>query len=324
MKKNTQQSGFSLIELLVATALTIGLTGTIFSLLNQAQGAFLVEGAVADNTQNFRAAIDLISRDIQAAGAGLPGFLGPVAGTDGGVDASNNPLPDEILILFGTTSPGFPATIQTAISLTGPGAVLTVLNPLTGAAPVFTNGSDYVVYTTTQPQAIPTPGSAEFYVFTLDSQAMISGGTLLTPRTTPAVSLPAWSNLNFPLATTLQIAPLNQVVRYKVDSATKQLQLSVNSGNFVTVAENITNLQLSYLTEPVDNSTTPATLTSVSVDQVGTSNTNNRALIRSVQVTINARTAMGRVADRQGERTISETIQVTPRNLVLPGFVINR
>ncbi len=324
MKKKTQQGGFSLIELLVAMALMVGLTGAIFYLLNQSQAAFVVEGAVADNAQNFRAALDLLNRDIQAAGAGLPGFLGPVAGNDGGVDGSGNPLPDEILLLYSATTTGFPATIQTASALSGPGAVLNAQNPLVGSAPVFSNGSDYIIYTTAQPQAIPTPANAEFYVFTLDSQTPISGGTSLTPRSTPAVSLPGWSNLSFPSTTALQIAPLSEVVRYKVDSTTKQLQRKVNGGNFVTVAENIANLQLSYLTEQADNTTSPPTLTSVAVDQVGTSNTNNRALIRAVQVTVTARTQMGQVADRQGERTISETIQVTPRNLVLPGFVVNR
>lgn len=323
MKKNPKQRGFSLLELMVAMSLTIGLTGTIFHLLNRAQAAFKVEGAVADNVQNFRAAIGLLNRDLQAAGAGLPGFLGPVAGIDGGVDGSGNPLPDEILILFGTTSPGFPATIQTINPLVSPTPSLTALNPVTGTAPTFSNGTNYVVYTTTQPKAVPIPAGAEFYVMTLNAQAPVTGGVTLTPRS-PAVSLPTWSNLNFPSTVALQIAPLSETVRYHVDSTTKQLQRSSNGGNWVTVAENITNLQLSYVTEQVDNSTNPPTLIPVLVDQVGTSNTNNRALIRAVQMIVTARTQMGQVADVQGERTISETIQVTPRNLVLPGYVINR
>jgi hypothetical protein len=90
----------------------------------------------------------------------------------------------------------------------------------------------------------------------------------------------------------------------------------------VAVARNITNLQLQYWIEHVDQGT--GAVTQSYVDQVGTSATNNRSLIRSIRVAITGQSQMARVADGQGQRTVSQTIEVTPRNLVLPGFVLNR
>jgi Tfp pilus assembly protein PilW len=320
MKKNRRERGFSMIELMVAMTIAIGLTGMIFYFLARAQTGFIVEGAVADNAQNFRAAVDLLSRDIQAAGSGLPGFLGSIASSDSGNDTSGNPLPDEILLLYGASGSGFPASA----SRNGTTGVLTVQNPSAGAAPTFVDNSTYVVYTPTQPQETPVPANAEFYLFTLDSQTAITGGVELTPKTSSAVALPAWSNLSFPSSTSLQIAPLSEVVRYQVETTANRLQRKVNDGPWVTVANNVSGLQFKYLTEQIDDSTDPPTLSPVLVDQVGTSDTNHRALIRAVQMTVTARTQMGQALDRQGERAISETLQITPRNLVLPGFVINR
>src|SRR5437899_2553948 len=87
-----QQGGFSLLELVLALSISIGLTGTIFYYLKQNQEFFVMEAGIAELHQNFRAAMDLLTRDIQAAGSGLPQFLGPVAGIDGASGA-----PDQIL-----------------------------------------------------------------------------------------------------------------------------------------------------------------------------------------------------------------------------------
>lgn len=309
---------------MVATALTVGLTGAVFFMFNKNLDSSQVERANTDLQQNFRAAMDLISRDVQAAGAGLPQFLGPIAGADGGTDASGNQLPDEILILYG--NPNFPSlTVNGPVS--GSTASFVAQTPAGGTAPTFTNGNNYVLYTMSQSGAIVSDSTdaAEFSVFTLNSQSAVSGGTQLTPRTTPAITLPGWSNLsNFPSSPTLRVTALDEVIRYRLNTATSTLQRSRNGGAWVDVARGITDLQFQYRIERVDTTTSPATFTLAVVDQPGTSASNNRALIRSVLMTMNGQTQLPRTGDNLGQRTISQTIEITPRNLVLPGFVPNR
>jgi Tfp pilus assembly protein PilW len=315
-----RERGFSLIELMLAMLITIGLTGAIFQYLKQNQDVFVVQGALADTQQNFRAALDLLTRDIQAAGAGLPNFMGPIAGANGASGA-----PDEIMLVYG--DPNF-----TAVSVVGPVASSTATIDVLGASlPTFTNGNNYVLYSYTQPNnsgADLTADAAEFSLFKLSSQAAITNGIRLTPTTptnpdgsalTTAVPT-GWANMSFPDNATLGLAQIDQWVRYRVDTANSELQRSVNGGAWVAVAHNITDLQLQYWVE-YNNGTA---YTQQTVSALSNTASNNRALIRAVFLTLTAQTAMGRNVDGSGQRTISQTIQVTPRNLTLPGFVVNR
>ncbi len=69
-----RQSGFSLVELMVAMTVTLIVSGAIYGLLTSGSNAFRREPEVADRQQNIRLAMDLVSRDVFAAGAGLPTF----------------------------------------------------------------------------------------------------------------------------------------------------------------------------------------------------------------------------------------------------------
>jgi prepilin-type N-terminal cleavage/methylation domain-containing protein len=329
MSKHAKQQGFSLLELILALALSVGLMGTVFYYLKQNQDSFVVEAAIADLHQNFRAAMDLMTRDIQAAGSGLPQFLGPLAGLDGGTDpdtgnpltdTSGRPLTDEILILYG--DPSFPALTVTNGPIASRTSTIQVQNPPTGPAPTFTNGDNYILYAVSQPNAYGTADMAEFDVFTLSSQTAVTGGVQLVGTASTAVNPPAWGNLAFPSVSALRVARLSEWVRYRVDPTTNELQRSISGGAWVAVARNITNLQVQYWVESVDPGT--GAVTQNYIDQVGTDATNNRALTRSVRFTLTGQSQMTRVADGQGQRTLSQTIEVTPRNLVLPGFVLNR
>ena len=66
------ESGFSLIELLVAMVITLIVSGAIFGLMTAGQNAFRREPELAERQQNIRLAMDLITRDIANAGSGLP------------------------------------------------------------------------------------------------------------------------------------------------------------------------------------------------------------------------------------------------------------
>lgn len=333
MKRNTYEQGFSILEMLVAMSITIGLTGTLFYFFKQSQEAFVVESARTEVNQNFRAALDLIARDIQSAGAGIPQFLGPVAGKDGGGSNSDPSLnsPDTLLLLYGNSSVSPVAVKSTS----------TYPAPTNTASPIYTDipttpfsSGNYVLYTVAQPQvqASDISDNAEFSIFSIASSSDIttisSSGIVIGQRLNPtAFSLNSdatyWNNtMSFPSSTSLNTVPLDEVIEYMVDTASLELRRNRNRSGWVTVARGINNLQLRYKLETY-NTTTGAFDTSW-VDQVNQAASNNRALIRSVEVTLFGRTQMTGAGDRQGQRAIAQTIEVAPRNLNLPGFAPNR
>ena len=65
-----REHGFSLIELVLSTGLTLVLTAALFGVLTPAQGVFVVQEEVADMQQRMRAAYDALYDDLASAGAG--------------------------------------------------------------------------------------------------------------------------------------------------------------------------------------------------------------------------------------------------------------
>ncbi len=73
------QSGYSLIELLISTAIMLVVTGAIFGLVNPSQGTAKVQPEVADLQQRLRVASDTLFRELMMSGAGV--YQGPVTGS---------------------------------------------------------------------------------------------------------------------------------------------------------------------------------------------------------------------------------------------------
>jgi len=71
MRTRTSQSGFTLIELMVAMVCTLLVSGAIYGLMASGQGAFRREPEVTDMQQNLRLAMETIGRDVEIAGQGL-------------------------------------------------------------------------------------------------------------------------------------------------------------------------------------------------------------------------------------------------------------
>jgi len=63
--------GFSLLETMLATALMLVVTASVFSMMHPAQGSFATEPEVADMQQRLRVGQDTLSRDLVMAGAGV-------------------------------------------------------------------------------------------------------------------------------------------------------------------------------------------------------------------------------------------------------------
>ena len=72
--------GFSLLEAVIATGLTMAVVASVFAMMHPAQGAFAAEPEVADMQQRLRVAVDTITRDLTMAGAGayIGGHTGPL------------------------------------------------------------------------------------------------------------------------------------------------------------------------------------------------------------------------------------------------------
>jgi hypothetical protein len=111
-------SGFTIVEMLVATAIMVTITGAIFGLLNPATGIFHAQPEVSDMQQRLRVGADSLEKDILMAGAGtyvgagagaLYNFFAPVmpyrSGTDSDPKKGVFYRPDTISILYVPPSP---------------------------------------------------------------------------------------------------------------------------------------------------------------------------------------------------------------------------
>ena len=73
------EHGFTIIELMIATAIMMTVTGAIFAVLNPAQGTFQTQPEMADMQQRMRVGVDSLQKDLIMAGAGT--YTGAAAGT---------------------------------------------------------------------------------------------------------------------------------------------------------------------------------------------------------------------------------------------------
>jgi prepilin-type N-terminal cleavage/methylation domain-containing protein len=106
-RESHPQLGFSLVELMIAMAVTLIITGAVFKLVTAGQTAFRREPALADRQQNIRVAMDVISQDLYRAGYGLPQFAQTFTdGLDGvGPAGSTGADTDELEIFAATECP---------------------------------------------------------------------------------------------------------------------------------------------------------------------------------------------------------------------------
>ena len=71
-----RNTGFSIVELMLASAITMAVVGAILAVVNPAQLMFRAQGDAADLHQRLRAAADTVSADVRAAMAVRPYRVG--------------------------------------------------------------------------------------------------------------------------------------------------------------------------------------------------------------------------------------------------------
>jgi prepilin-type N-terminal cleavage/methylation domain-containing protein len=109
--------GFSLIEVLVATAITVGVGSIVFQLFHQNERIFRDEAVRVEMQQTARMVVSQIGDDIRIAGQGIPPALGDVIlpGTSGQrLNIRAGFSTTETIV---TTSPPISATLGTPITL---------------------------------------------------------------------------------------------------------------------------------------------------------------------------------------------------------------
>jgi hypothetical protein len=73
------EAGYSLLELLISTSILVVVTGSIFGLLNPAQGTYRAQPEVSDMQQRLRVAVESMQRDLFMAGGGT--YQGAINGS---------------------------------------------------------------------------------------------------------------------------------------------------------------------------------------------------------------------------------------------------
>ena len=96
MKKD---SGFTLVELLIALVLSIVIVGAVYATFNSQQKSFSLTNQKMDMQQQGRAAINLLMRDLRMAGCLVPSSKA-IRVVNNNITAASTPASDELTVLY--------------------------------------------------------------------------------------------------------------------------------------------------------------------------------------------------------------------------------
>ena len=306
--RNPAEAGFSLPELMLAMLVTLALMAIVFTIMRQNQALFATETGVTSMNENMRAAVDLITREVQAAGTGLRGMSAPILGVDGEGDAS-----DRLVLLLG--DPAAPIAQVRSNSPYASGTALIALIPPPGTsgpanAPQYRDdrgktqslyqpGDRYVLY-----------NDSRFLVVRIASTSVTSGGDILVScvadKSNPKPKFGDYRSRPGADSNGALFAKLDTIVTYRFDREAETLERRDTDDGFAAVANGIIGFQTRYrvlnaddtLSEPKDDPPT------------------ERDTVRSVVVTIRARTVDADPGTANYRET-AERIEITPRNMRL-------
>lgn len=322
MKVNGQ-SGFSLLELVMAVLLTVGLLGAVFMMMSRNQEVYVGESNVTDMNQNIRVAMDMLTRDLQTAGMGLPrpnSSFASIYYTEG----ANN-APDSLLIING--DPFAPAA-DVDERPSGGGEFLCSLPPDVVATGSGSSVQFSYIGKDKQLKPIYRSYSADprFYICYDDTKARLlsltQAGTITGEGATQQLRLlHNQSNYKNPAGTfgsaldtgepeygNAKIALLGSMTTYRLNSNSRELERTEDLNNWYTVARGITNFQIQYRIISRDaGGNLVESVTSAPAD---------RKNIRAVEITISAETP-DLMPSSKGYRQATHRFEVAPRNLNL-------
>jgi prepilin-type N-terminal cleavage/methylation domain-containing protein len=143
------RAGFSLVEMTIALAIVLVVTGAIFAVMNPAHGAFHSQPEVIDMQQRLRVSVDAIANDLMMAGAGTVTYFPAVLPIRRGLIAGDSAaayFDDRVSLLYaqpggGETTLTMPTDAGTMLYVTSANGfapnVLAVVFDETGAYDTF-------------------------------------------------------------------------------------------------------------------------------------------------------------------------------------------
>lgn len=158
--KMRNEAGFSLLEMIVAVAVTLVVTGAVYGLIAGGNNAFRREPELTERQQNVRMAMDLIIRDVSTTGSGLPAFIQafsrnlnacdgsalpsglprcPLGGTTGYAPGVTGALPDDLEMI------GNPGNFEGEATCHYPGGNSSVVRMVTGGTNIEENSVILVI-----------------------------------------------------------------------------------------------------------------------------------------------------------------------------------
>jgi hypothetical protein len=181
--------GFTVVELIVAMAITLTIAAATLSLLGPAHDAFQVQPETADLQQRARVGIDALQRELLMAGAGMyaAGGVGPLHQALAPVMpyrafGSSDPAsgvyfrPDAISLLF---VPSTASQTRLAAPLTAGGLDIAIESPATCPAATASQVCGFAA----GDQLLVFDGAGEWSVFTVDR---VDGGAGMVLKGTPS------------------------------------------------------------------------------------------------------------------------------------------
>jgi len=287
---------------MLAMFITLVVMSIVFALMRQNQNIFATETGVTAMNENIRASVDLLTREVQAAGTGLRGMSAPILGVDSGGE-----MGDRLAILLGD-----PFAPVASVRSTDGATVATIISP-PGA--ITNQGTLAFRDERGRPVQLYKPGDR--YVLYNDSHFSIVKVEATEPTTSSDIVVRFAVDKSNPRArfgdyrfnaltdsNGAHLARLDTITFYRWDKTTERLERRENDEPWADVARGIIGFQVRYrvlgegdtLTEPLD----------APPDELDD--------IRSIVVTLRARTPDVETTSPYYRET-SERVEITPRNM---------
>jgi hypothetical protein len=289
---------------MIAMVITLAVMSIVFALMRQNQNIFATETGVTAMNENVRAAVDLLTREVQAAGTGMRGMSAPILGVDG---RSEGDLGDRLAILMG--DPYAPVAHvrstngSTVASLIPPPGAISDAGSLAyrdekgKARPLYKPGDRYVLY-----------NDSHFSIVKVEAtEPSLSGDVVVKFAVDPSNPRAKFGDYRFDPLTDSSgalFARLDVLTFYRWDKDDERLERRENDDPWAAVARGIIGFQVRYRVTLDDGS-----LSEPLNDPPG-----DLEDIRSVVVTLRARTP-DVATDSPYYRETSERVEITPRNM---------
>jgi len=302
--RSNQGSGFTLIELLIGLIVSSILAWAIINLFTSQQQAYSVQEQIAEARQSARNAIDLLSRELRAAGNGVPftylsqGYTG---GTELNVASAQGFSPGDIINITDpsdnseaatvVSASGSTLTISSALNRTYAARSLVSLekisqateNSITFKSDITNSGT---VLTTTY-----LPSSTSLMVatnsgFSTGDQIYINDGSRWEVATVSGTPGANTINLTSPLSTAYPAGSrVNRLDTVSYVFTDNTLKRSLNSGPAQPLAENTAYLEFRYYDKDNNLLANPSPYSGVNLSAT------ERSKIRRIKIQIIVRTA---------------------------------